>query len=125
MEIRQGDIFWVDIPQNETKGSEQYGRRPFLVVSRDAVNKTLKTVVAVPLSTTIEHQPPYRIVIPVQEITKDVLCTSQLFKSAAKTDQVRVMDKSRFQQCNKIGRLSRTAMLNVALLGLGYVLEAN
>lgn len=124
MDIHQGDIFWVEIRQEETKGSEQFGRRPFLVVSRDAINKTVKTVVMVPLSTTIEHQPPHRIVVSPQEITKDVLCNSQLQRSVVKTDQVRVIDKSRLEETNRIGRLSRTALLAVSL-GLKYVFEVH
>jgi len=86
MDAHQGDIYWVDIPSDQTQGSEQSGRRPFIVVSRDAVNKTLRTVVVVPMSTNVDQQPPYRILIPVAEITKDVLCTSQLTLSVAKTD---------------------------------------
>src|ERR1700723_1490591 len=105
MDIEQGDIYWVTIPQEHTEGSEQFGRRPVIVLSRTAVNKSLRTVVVVPMSTTIDNQPPHRVVIPVTEITKDPLCTSQLSRSVAKTDQVRVIDKSRLGQ--KIGRLSR------------------
>lgn len=120
MDVYQGEMFWVDIPSSETQGSEQYGRRPFIVVSRDAVNKTLKTVVVVPTSCTIDGQPPYRIVIPLAEITKDVSCTSNLRPCVAKTDQVRVIDKSRLQ--SRIGRLSQTATLSV-ILGLGYVVN--
>lgn len=85
-EVRQGEIYWVTILKSETKGSEQYGRRPFIVVSRDAVNKILKTVVAVPMSTTVQGQTPHRIVIPPTEVTKDIACTSKIELSVAKTD---------------------------------------
>jgi mRNA interferase MazF len=118
MDVCQGDIYWVDIPFAHTAGSEQAGRRPFIVVSRDAVNRLLKTVVVVPMSTTIKNQSPFRIVIPVAEITKELLCTTVLHPSVAKADQVRVIDKARLQE--KIGRLSRTATLAV-LLGIGFV----
>lgn len=118
MDVYQGEMYWVEIPSSQTEGSEQFGRRPFIIVSRDAVNKTLKTVVAVPTSCTIDGQPAYRIVIPLTEITKDVLCKSNLRPCVAKTDQVRVIDKARLQE--RIGKLSRTATLSV-MLGLGYV----
>lgn len=118
MDVYQGEMYWVDIPSIHTEGSEQYGRRPFIVVSRDAVNKALSTVVAVPTSCTIDGQSPYRIVIPLAEITKDVLCSSTLRPCVAKTDQVRVIDKIRLIE--RIGKLSRTATLSV-MLGLGYV----
>jgi mRNA interferase MazF len=119
-EIQRGDIFWVTIAPEETKGSEQYGRRPFLVVSRNAVNRALKTVVAVPLSTTTDNQPAHRILIPINEITRDPSCTSQLQHSVAKTDQVRVIDKSRMEQ--RIGKLSQTAIIAVGH-GLAYVFD--
>lgn len=120
MDVHQGEIYWVTIRQEETKGSEQHGRRPFIVVSTHAVNKTVKTVVVVPMSTTVDNQPPYRIVIPVSQITKDISCKSQLEKSVAKTDQVRVIDKSRLEE--RIGRLSQTATLAVTL-GLAFVFD--
>ena len=120
MDVCQGEMYWVEITSAETKGSEQFGRRPFIIVSRDGVNKALKTVVAVPTSCTIDGQPAYRIRIPVAEIQKDITCTSNLQDCVAKTDQVRVIDKSRL--ISKIGRLSRTATVSV-LLGVSYVLN--
>lgn len=120
MEVQQGEIYWVTIRHEETKGSEQFGRRPFLVVSRNAINRAGKTVVAVPLSTTIDNQPAHRIVIPVSEIAKDSSCKSELDLSVAKTDQARVIDKSRLEQ--KTGRLSQTATLAVSH-GLAFVFD--
>lgn len=126
--IRQGEIYWVTIKQDEAKGSEQYGRRPFIVVSRDGLNRTnLKTVVAVPMSTCggldparLRDQPPFRIVIPPQEITKDASCTSVIELSIAKTDQVRVLDKTRLE--SRIGKLSQTATISVTH-GLAWVCD--
>lgn len=129
MDVEQGDLYWIDIPAKQTEGSEQYGRRPFVVMSRTAVNKRLKTVVVVPMTTfgdqahvaaALANQPPFRIVVPVAEITKDVSCNSQLSTSVAKTDQARVVDKSRLQQ--KIGRLSQTAIISVGS-GLAFLFD--
>lgn len=120
MDVSQGEIYWVEIRPDEIKGSEQFGRRPFIVVSRLAVNKILKTVVAVPMSTNTGNQPPFRIVIPPTEITRDVGSTTQLYISVAKADQVRVIDESRLQE--RIGKLSQTATLAV-MLGLAYVFD--
>lgn len=119
MEVRQGDIFWVEIPREHTEGSEQFGRRPFIVVSRDSLNKG-RTVVVVPMSTTTANQPPFRTVLPVSEITRDPGSQSNLELSVAKTDQVRVIDKTRLEQ--RIGRLSKTATIAV-ILGVAYVLD--
>jgi mRNA interferase MazF len=118
MDYVQGDIFWVNIPKAHTVGSEQYDPRPFIIVSRDAVNKVLKTVVVVPMSTNVSNQPPYRIVIPPTEITRDVSYTRTLVLSVAKTDQVRVIDKTRL--LDRVGRLSQTATISV-LIGVAYV----
>ena|SRR5579871_5000421 len=120
LDIQQGDIYWVTIPPEHTEGSEQFGRRPFIVLSRTALNKRLKTVVVVPMSTNVDNQPPHRIAIPVAEITKDPSCTSILLRSVAKTDQVRVIDKSRLEE--RIGRLSQTAIIAVAH-GLAFVFD--
>lgn len=119
-DVQQGEIYWVNIPEEQTEGSEQFGRRPCIVMSRTAVNKTVKTVVVVPLSTSIENQPAYRVMIPISEITKDPSSGSQLKLCVAKTDQVRVIDKSRLEQ--KLGRLSQTATIAVGH-GLAFVFD--
>ena len=126
--MKQGDLYWVEILSQETKGSEQYGRRPFLIMSRDSLNRGLKTVVAVPLTTfdntltaeKLANQPPFRILIPPTEISRDVSYTGPISLSVAKTDQVRVIDKSRLQQ--RIGQLSKTATIAVGL-GLAFVFD--
>jgi mRNA-degrading endonuclease toxin of MazEF toxin-antitoxin module len=121
VDVRQGEIYWVTVREDETKGSEQHGRRPFIIVSRDAVNRALRTVVAVPMSSSnVQQQAPYRIVIPPTEITKDISCTSQMVISVAKTDQVRVIGKERLEQ--RIGRLSQTATISVTL-GLAFLFD--
>jgi mRNA-degrading endonuclease toxin of MazEF toxin-antitoxin module len=133
MDVLQGDIFWVDIPVSHTEGSEQHGRRPFIVMSRTGINRRLNTVVVVPMTTfndtatndtatpeSLASQPPFRIMIPVAQITKDLTCSSVLSLSVAKTDQARVIDKSRLGP--KIGRLSHTATVAVGV-GLANVFD--
>jgi mRNA interferase MazF len=120
VEYTQGDIYWVNIPQRQTEGSEQFGARPFLIVSRNSVNKAVRTVVVVPLSSTVESQPAFRIVIPVTEFTKEVGCQRTFVKSVAKVDQLRVIDKSCLTE--KVGKLSQTATVSV-LLGIAYVFD--
>jgi len=128
MDILQGEIYWVNIPANHVAGSEQSGNRPCIVVSRTALNRRLNTVVIVPMSThggtvtpdSLASQPPFRVMIPVKEITKDLSCISTLSLSVAKTDQARVIDKSRLGQ--KVGRLSPTAIVSVGV-GLANVFD--
>ena len=103
-------------------GSEQYNRRPYVIVSRLMVNRSGKTVVGVPLTTAKagESHPPHRIVIPAKEITPDVAFGGEVKDSIAKTDHVRVLDKTRLQ--NKMGRLSNTAQVAVGL-GLAFLFD--
>jgi mRNA-degrading endonuclease toxin of MazEF toxin-antitoxin module len=123
-DFQQGDIYWVDIPASQAVGSEQYKRRPYVIVSRTAVNRTCNTVVGVPLSTsvdpskTIKH--PFRILIPPTEIVRDVGYNGEIKVSLAKTDQVRVLDKSRLQ--NRMGALSATATA-AAVGGLAFLFD--
>jgi mRNA interferase MazF len=127
-EPQQGDIYWVNIPENQTEGSEQHGGRPVVVMSRDAVNRRLQTVVVVPLTTfgntvTVESlasEPPYRIAIPVAEITRDPYWDRPLSVCVAKTDQVRVVAKTRLKA--KVGRLSKTAVISVGG-GLAFLFD--
>jgi mRNA-degrading endonuclease toxin of MazEF toxin-antitoxin module len=126
MDPKQGEIYWVNIPAEHTEGSEQFGRRPFVVMSRDGLNRVTKTIVVVPLTTfdgsltpdKLANQPPFRIAIPLAEITRDVSYTGVLSLCVAKTDQVRVISKTRLQA--KVGRLSQTAVIAVGS-GLGFV----
>jgi mRNA interferase MazF len=54
MEIRQGDIFWIE--QDEPGGSEPGYRRPFVVVQNNLFNKSrINTVVVCALTTNIQR----------------------------------------------------------------------
>lgn len=46
--ILRGGIYWADMP--EGKGHEQSGKRPVLVISNDAFNRSSKTAIVVPLT---------------------------------------------------------------------------
>ncbi len=54
MEIKQGDIFWIE--QEEPKGSEQGYRRPFVVVQNNLFNQSrINTVVVCALTTNLQR----------------------------------------------------------------------
>jgi mRNA-degrading endonuclease toxin of MazEF toxin-antitoxin module len=115
----------VDVPPPpDTVGTEKYGRRPYLIVSRGHINDRVKSVVGVPFTASENvlstPQPPYRIFVPAKEITKDISYIGEIKDSVAKTDQVRVLDKSRLEK--KIGRLTNTAIVSVGL-GLAYLFD--
>jgi mRNA-degrading endonuclease toxin of MazEF toxin-antitoxin module len=120
-DIKQGDIYWVEIRQSETKGSEQWKRRPYIIVSRTGLNKVSRTVVGVPMSHEIRKAGGHLIALPAREIIKDVGCKSNIVDSVALTDQIRVLDLSRLEE--RIGCLSRTATIGLLELGLGFVFD--
>ncbi|MEQ9466989.1 MAG: type II toxin-antitoxin system PemK/MazF family toxin [Ekhidna sp.] len=51
--MRQGEIWYADL--NPTKGSEQSGFRPVVIVSGDLLNTHLKTVIICPLTTKVKE----------------------------------------------------------------------
>jgi len=119
MEIQQGDLYWFQ--PLDASGSEQSGMRPYIIMSRLAVNRNRPTVVGVPLSTNLTKANPYfRILLPMAEIVKDANCGSQIQDSVALCDHVRVLDVARLRQ--KIGKLSDTAVAGVGL-GLAFVFD--
>jgi mRNA interferase MazF len=88
--IRRGDIYFVDL--NPTRGREQKGRRPVLVVSVDAIN-TQPLVVTVVVGTDAANVPrdyPVNARFPASETG---LPTDTVFLCF----QVRSLDPSRFR----------------------------
>lgn len=63
--IRQGDIFWADLP--DPAGSEPGFRRPVLVIQGDAFNRSrLRTVLCVPLTSELRWaEAPGNVLLPV------------------------------------------------------------
>lgn len=128
MEVRQGGIYLYEPPTVSsseqaativTSGSEQAGLRPYIIVSRDAVNANKPTAVGVPLTTRISKANSYRIALPSAELIADVGCTP-FYDSVALCDHVRVLDLSLIRK--RIGHLSQNAILAVGL-GLAFVFD--
>jgi len=53
--MRQGEIWFADL--NPTKGSEQSGKRPVVIVSGDTLNDALPIVIVVPITSKIKSYP--------------------------------------------------------------------
>jgi mRNA interferase MazF len=82
MEIRQGDIFWIE--QEEPQGSEPGYRRPFLVVQNNLYNQSrIHTVVVCALTTNLARaKAPGNVLLEPGEggITKEsVVNVTQVF----------------------------------------------
>lgn len=114
LEIKQGDIYWVDAKDLDIDGSEQQKSRPYLIVSRDLINRLGRNVVGVPLSTKIHKASSHRVLLPVQLMLKNPACTRELKESVALTDHIRVLDIERLEQ-PKMGRLAQTAVGGIEL----------
>lgn len=80
---RQSSIYWFD--PEPVKGSEIRKVRPCIVVSPDEMNENLRTVIVVPLTSTIQPW-PFRLTI-------NILAQ----ESSAACDQLRAIDKSRLK----------------------------
>ena len=53
--MRQGEIWFADL--NPTKGSEQTGKRPVVIISGDTLNDALPIVIVVPITSKIKSYP--------------------------------------------------------------------
>jgi mRNA interferase MazF len=74
-------IWHVDL--NPTKGSEQAGYRPVLIISPNLMNDYLRTVIVAPMTTTLREWPT-RVAITHRGKTGEVAL-----------DQIRTIDKAR------------------------------
>jgi mRNA interferase MazF len=83
--IQRGDVWWADL--NPTKGREQHGVRPVLVLSCNALNKNSGTVICIPL-TSSEPKAGF-------PLTLEITSTDLPKRSWAKISQVRVLSVDR------------------------------
>ena len=129
MDVRYGGVYLYEPPKASTSeqaaviltsGSEQSGMRPFIIVSRDIVNKNLPTAVGVPLTSRVHKANAHRILLPMAELISEPGSGYVFVNSVAMCDHVRVLDLSLIRK--KIGTLSANAMLAVGL-GLAFVLD--
>jgi mRNA interferase MazF len=102
MPFKRGEVYFVDL--EPTKGREQAGRRPVVVVSNDSLNRKPLVVVVVP-GTAGEQQRkdfPSNVRVPAGEAN---LPTETVFLAF----QVRGLDHGRFRE-PPIGSLSQALM---------------
>ena len=108
--ILRGDIYWADL--NPTKGHEQAGIRPVVIISHDVFNNKSGTVIAM----AITSQPP-RAGFPLTHELK----TSDLTKrSWVKISQVRTISTSRLD--NKISQVD-SEELDLIVEGLNEIIS--
>ena len=69
---KQGDIVFFDF--NPTKGHEQSGKRPGIIVSNNIFNNNTKMVYVCPISSNIKSFPTHYILEDSKKIKGSVLC---------------------------------------------------
>jgi len=101
-DIKRGEIYWVD--WSPSRGSEQSGLRPALVVQNDVGNKFSPTTIVAALTTAIEKPYPFLVKVTAKEsgLPKD---------STVNLAVILTVDKTRLR--NKCGELSEARMLQV------------
>jgi len=95
MSIERGDIFYVSL--SPTKGSEQAGKRPVLIIQNDIGNQAAPTVIIAPLTKT-KFSKEYPTNVFIAKGTANLKYDSTILFS-----QIRTLDKKRLE--NKIGHL--------------------
>lgn len=91
MTPKRYEIYFADL--NPTLGSELQKIRPVVIISQDAMNRFLETVVVCPLTTRLH--PRWRSRLQIQSTEKP---------SEIAVDQIRTISKKRLRNC--IARLS-------------------
>jgi mRNA interferase MazF len=99
--ILRGDVLWAHL--DPTRGREQAGRRPVLVVSHDIFNERSGTVIAM----AITSQPQEASFPLTVELTKSELPK----RSWVKVSQIRTLSVERLGR--KIGRITPEELLRV------------
>ena len=102
MSIKRGDIYWVD--WNPSRGSEQKGIRPALVIQNDIGNdKSATTIVA---SCTTAPNKPYPFIVNFTS------ADSGLDKDGS-VDLASIITIDKTRLLNKLGQLSQSKMKEV------------
>ena len=69
---RQGDIIYMDF--NPTKGHEQSGKRPAIIISNDIFNINTKMIIVWPISSNTKEFPTHYLLEDTKMINGSVLC---------------------------------------------------
>lgn len=103
MLIRRGDLFWVNL--SPTKGSEQSGKRPVVILQNNIGNEFAATTIIAPLTTAnYKKEYPTNVFFP-----KGV--AGLKFDTTALLSQIRVIDKLRLE--DKIGSLPESFIIKI------------
>ena len=82
--MKRGDLFFADL--SPTVGSEINKRRPVLIVSNNANNRSASTVTVLPLTSNVSKVYPFEVALAAGEsgLPKDSKVQAQQFRTIAK-----------------------------------------
>jgi mRNA interferase MazF len=109
--VLRGDVVWADL--DPTRGREQAGRRPVLVISHDIFNERSGTVIAMAITSQ-----PQKAGFP---LTVELVDGRLPKRSWVKVSQVRTLSVERLGK--RIGRISPEDLLRV-VEGLNEIIAA-
>lgn len=69
---KQGDIIYMDF--NPTKGHEQKGKRPAIVISNNSFNDFTKMVIVCPITSNVKDFPTHYLLEDTIKVYGSVLC---------------------------------------------------
>jgi len=100
--VKRGEIHWVD--WDPSRGSEQAGKRPALILQNDTGNRHSPTTIVAACSTAPKKQYPFVVAIAKSEsgLPKD---------SSIDLAAIMTIDQSRL--CGKVGELTAAKMAEV------------
>ena len=101
--ILRREIYWANL--NPTRGREQGGTRPVLIVSNNIFNQRSGTVVALAI-TSVEPKVKYPLV-------KELICSTLPKRSWVKITQIRTISTERIE--NYIGQIDANQMNEIML----------
>ncbi len=109
--MRQTEIWYANL--NPTRGNEQAGHRPVLIISGNMLNKYLEIVIACPLTTKIKNYKGNLVIEPTKQ--NGLKSTSEVL-----TFHIRSISKDRL--IKKIGEISQDELAQIKI-GLDDILR--
>lgn len=109
--VLRGDVLWAEL--DPTRGREQAGRRPVLVISHDVFNERSGTVIAMAITSQVP-----RSGFP---ITVELMSGGLPKRSWVKVSQIRTLSVERLTK--RIGRVSPEELLRI-VEGLNEIVDS-
>lgn len=109
--MRQGEIWFADL--NPSKGSEQAGLRPVVIISGDLLNQHLPVVIAMPLTSKVKKYKGNPVLTPSK-------LNGLISESEMLVFHIRSISKDRF--INKVGNIE-PSQLDTAIKTLNDILK--